>query len=305
MIKQLAVLSALVLCGISNVYAEFNPKQETIKAVIPFQPGGGTDTVFRYFQKYANERGLNIVPIYKGGADGLIGMTELSEAKPDGYTIGFGTVTTAAVFKLKHLNHELDYVTVLAGSIMTIVTNSQNKVSTLDELEKVILESDSETFAYGSPSQQGIWEQLFTFTKTKHTPLLIPFKGGGPVVQAVLGNHIDFAIVPYSIVRGYVDSGKLKVIAVASRESWKEFSHVPNLTKRYPKWESDDGFIVTLPQNTTPAAVAFWKAFLLEYMTNSQVKQTFTAEYNEIEPFGPEYARARVNQIVTRYRDKK
>lgn len=94
--KFIIGLSLFVTC---LAHAQWNPGKEVVKAVIPFSPGGGVDQAFRHFQKYADARGINFVAIYKAGADGLIGSTEVAEAKPDGLTLGFGTVATVAVHK--------------------------------------------------------------------------------------------------------------------------------------------------------------------------------------------------------------
>lgn len=302
--KFIVALSFFVSC---LAHAQWTPGKETVKAVIPFAPGGGVDMAFRHFQKYADARGINIVPIYKAGADGLIGATEVAESKPDGLTMGFGTVATASVHKIKHPNYNFDLVSVLRGSIMTMATHANSGVNNLDDLEKLVRDpAHKKTFGFGSPSQKAIWEQYFTLAKASHTPTLVPYKGGAPALQDAMGGHVDFIVVPLSISKTHIDAGKLKLLAVSVRNPWKEVSTWPNLNKKYPQWQNEDGFMIHLPQATNPEAVKFWRNFVSTYMNDPQVRQDFITEFTEVEPFGPEYAQQRIELAVKTYsREKK
>jgi tripartite-type tricarboxylate transporter receptor subunit TctC len=289
-----------------TAHAQFNPTKEPIKAVIPFAPGGGTDIAFRHFQKYADQRNITIVPMYKGGADGLIGTNEVAESKPNGYTIGFATVATVATHKLNNPNYNFDHISVIKGSVMAIATHPNNDITNFDSLEKTLKSGDNKkTFAFGSPSQKTIWEQIFNANKISIQPVLVPYKGGGPAVQDAIGGHVDFIVVPYSIIKQHVDSGKLRLIAIIARNNWKEFSHVPNVAKKYNNWQFDDGFLLTLPQHTNTEAYNFWKEFVLSYMKNEQVNQDFVSEYTEIDIFGIDNATKRVDTFVKTLKDKK
>lgn len=287
-------------------HAQFNPYKESIKAVIPFVPGGGVDLAFRHFQKYAEDKGITIVPVYKGGAEGIIGTTEVSDSKPDGLTMSFGTVATIAVHKIKNPNYNFDLVTVIRGSIMTIATHSNSGVNTLDDLEKLVKDPNhKKTFGYGSPTQKSIWDQYFTLVKASHTPNMIPYKGGGPAMQDAIGGHVDFIVVPYSIAKSNIEAGKLKMLAVSIRNPWKEVNDWPNLNKKYPGWQNEDGFMISLPQGTNPAALKFWRDFLNKYMNDPQVKQDFKKEFTEVETFGPEYAQQRISLAIKTYSKEK
>lgn len=300
------ILFTIAMLLSASAFAQWAPGQEPVKAVIPFAAGGGVDLAFRNFQKYALAEGINIVPVFKGGAEGLIGATEVAESKADGMTIGFGTVATAAVHKIKFPDYNFDLVTVIRGSIMTMVTHAGSGVNNLEDLERLVRNPDhKKTFGYGSPSQKAIWEQYLTLARASHTPILVPYKGGGPVMQDAMGGHVDFAVVPYSIARTNIEAGKLKMIAVSIRNPWKEVGAWPNLNKKYPNWQNEDGFMVSLPQGTNPAAVKFWRDLLNKYMSDQQVRQDFIREFTEVEPFGPEYAQQRIGLAVKTYSKEK
>ena len=120
-----------------------------------------------------------------------------------------------------------------------------------------------------------------------------------------MGGHVDFVVVPYSIAKAHIDSGKLKMISVSIRNPWKEVSAWPNLNKKYPNWQNEDGFMVHLPQGTNPAAVKFWRDLLNKYMSDPKVKQDFINEFTEVEPFGPDYAQQRIVLAVKTYSKEK
>lgn len=300
------LLLAFALLFSLSAHAQWSPGKETVKAVIPFAPGGGVDLAFRHFQKYAEDRGVNIISVYKPGGEGIIGATEVAESKGDGLTIGFGTVATAAVHKIKHPDYNFDLVTVIRGSIMTMATHANSGVNNLEDLERLVRDPNhKKTFGYGSPSQKAIWEQYFTLARASHTPTLVPYKGGAPAMQDAMGGHVDFVVVPYSIARTNIEAGKLKMLSVSIRHPWKEVSTWPNLNKKYPNWQNEDGFMVSLPQGTNPEAVKFWRDFLNKYMSDPQVRQDFIREFTEVEPFGPEYAQQRIALAVKTYSKEK
>jgi len=303
--KLLAIL--LTSLTVLTAQAQWSPGNETIQTIIPFAPGGGTDLAFRHFQTWAEKRGIKLTPIYKGGADGLIGQNDLASAKTDGLTLGFGTVATAAVHKVKNPNYNFEMITVIRGSIMTMITQPNSKINNVEDLERLVRDqSVRATFGYGSPSQKAIWETFLTLAKAHDNHVLVPYKGGAPAMQDAMGGHVDFVIIPYSVARTNIEGGKLKMIAVSIRNPWQEVSSWPNLNKRYPSWANEDGFLASLPQGTNPEAVKFWRNLFSEYLNDPKVLQDFVKEYTEAEPFGSQYAEQRVNNSAKKYaRDSK
>lgn len=300
--KFIIGLSLFVTC---LAHAQWNPGKEVVKAVIPFPPGGGVDQAFRHFQKYADARGITFIPVFKPGADGLIGAGEVADARPDGLTLGFGTVATVAVHKIKNKDYNFELVSVVRDSIMTMATHPGSGVNSLDDLEKLVRNPNKKSFGYGSPSQKAIWEQYFTLAKSSGEQNLVPYKGGGPAVQDALGGHVDFIVVPMSIVKSHLESGKLKMLSVSVRNPWREVASWPNINKKYPSWQNEDGFLIHLPQGTNPEAVKFWRNFVYTYMNDPQVKQDFINEYTEVEPFGPETAQKRIELAIKTYSKEK
>ena len=143
-------------------------------------------------------------------------------------------------------------------------------------------------------------EQLFEVTGAKPGAAMVPYKGGGPVVNDLLGGHIDVAAVPLSIVKAHVDAGKVKLLALASRAPFEGYTTVPLLKNKYPKWEEFDGFAVVVKNNTDKDAVTWWSTFLKEYANDESVRREFAKEYTVPIEFGTNQLEQTIKSSIKR-----
>lgn len=291
--KFLIALFTTLVCLTTNA-------KETVKVIIPFAPGGGTDIVFRHLQKYAEQQNINMVAIYKPGAEGLIGMTELANTT-DTNTILIGTVATHATYLVKNPDYKFEIVSALRESVFAFVANSNNKLNSLDDLENAIKENKV-SFAYGAPAQKMIIDQLLSNIKHTATPTLVPYKGANPAVQDVLGGHVDVAVVPMFVVKAQLEQGKLKVLATTAKKSWSEISNIPNLNKKYKNWESYDGFILSLPKNSSKETIDFWKVFIRKYLQDPNTQKDFINDLTEPAEFGFDVANKMIETTLKKMR---
>jgi tripartite-type tricarboxylate transporter receptor subunit TctC len=277
------ILSIIAGLLITTSVVAFQPTKP-VTVIIPFTPGGGADGTFKHLQKYANTKGINMVPLYKPGADGLVGMSELSLMQTDGHVISVATAGTIAVAKNNSASYELTKITQLRRSIFAFVSSKKSDIKTITELEKGL--NGKLNAGYGAPGQLTVLYQFFTLANTVK-PTIVPYKGASPVVNDLLGGHIDFAALPLQVVSSHVAAGKLNLIATTSRHTLDEFP-VESIYKRFPSWQETDSFCVIAPPNLNKAALDFWSNFLKDYLSNRDNLKDFTKEYTEIMPFGPE-----------------
>lgn len=276
---------------------------EPVRAILPFAPGGGADAAMRHFQKWAEDRGVKILPVYKGGAEGLIGMEDVARGPADGLTISFGTAATAAVHKTHHPDYNFNYISAVRVSIMTFVTHPGSNINNLEDLEREIRNPNTrKTFGVGAPGQKLTMEQLFKHTGTKKDPTLIGYKGGGPVLQDILGGHIDVAVLPMAILKPHIDAGKVRVLGITVREPWPEVAVYPIVNKKYPTWENNDGFLLSLPAGVKPEVLAFWTDFVRQYMSDKSVQADFRRELTEITTFGSKAATDYIASVIKNYK---
>jgi tripartite-type tricarboxylate transporter receptor subunit TctC len=284
LVGAMALTSMLV--ALSPAAYSFDATTKTVNVVIPFAPGGGADQSFRHLQKYALDRGITLVAVYRPGADGLIAMRELANMPKDGFNI---SVTTAGVLAYQELRDSDKCCTAITGirdSVGAFVVNPNSPIKTLEDLENAVRRGDDVKFGYGAPGQRMVLDQFFEFAKPGKEPLVVPYKGGGPVVNDLLAGTIDAAQVPLNIVKSHIDAGKLRLIATM-RSKVEGYSSTPMVEDRYPKWRDFDGFAVVAPAGANAEAIKFWSVFLKEYVSNKQVQQDFIKDHTVISPFGP------------------
>lgn len=285
--KSIAAITISSLLTVISPYAfGFEPTAKPITVIIPFTPGGGVDQSFRHLQRYAEQRGIKIVASYKPGADGLIGMNDASSLPPDGFNISLTTAGAVAVHRLKNPNPDLSIVSGIRNSVFAIVVNPNKGITSIKDLETKIRKGDDIKFGQGAPAQKLSVEQLIEFMNPKSKPVVAAYKGAGPVIQDLLGGHIDVASVPLSTVSTHIDAGKLKLLAVSVDSKIDSYPDVPSISKFYPKWENYEGYCLVVPKNTSPDAILFWENFLKDYLADPQVQKDFVKDFTEVSPFG-------------------
>lgn len=292
MIKQ--ILTLALSLGIVTAASAFDATSRATTVVIPFAPGGGVDKTFRHFEKWAANKNINFSPVYKPGAEGLIGMNEIAGMPKDGYHISFGTAGTIAVQRIKNPTAELELITGIKNSITAFVSHKDSGITSIKDLEKV----DNLTLAVGAPGQKMNMEQLLDLSNGKIKGKLIPYKGGGPVVQDIIGNHVKLAAVPMQIVKAHIDAGTLKLIAVGTKNRVSEFKNIPTIFEYFPNWKDNDGFAVVLPKGADAQATKYWSNLIKEYMDSKDVQQDFAKDFNEPLNFGPAELEKVVNNAV-------
>jgi tripartite-type tricarboxylate transporter receptor subunit TctC len=212
-------------------------------------------------------------------------MTELSNMPKDGLHISVTTAGVLAFHELKKPNEEITSITGIRDSIGAFVTHPNSPIKTIDDLERAVQRGDNIKFGYGAPGQRMMLDQFFEFAKPKVEPLMVPYKGGGPVVNDLLGGHIDIAQVPLSIVKQHIDSGALKLLALTKGRP-DAYASVPMIENKYPKWKEFDGFAVVVPKGADPQAVKYWNEFLQAYIKDQKVQKDFATDLTIPSTFG-------------------
>jgi tripartite-type tricarboxylate transporter receptor subunit TctC len=292
------LITLITALAVSASTLAFDLKEKPIEVVVPFSPGGGVDQTFRHMQKYADSHGITLVGIYKPGAEGLIGMNEIAGQPKDGYHIAIGTAGTVAIHRMKNSGKELVLVSSIRNGLTAFVSSKNSIVKNLNDLDQAIHDGAKISFGYGAPGQKMVLYQLFEFAHPVSEPLMVPYKGGAPVVMDLVSGHIDIAAVPLSIVKNYIDAGKVNFLALGSQKKLDEFPNVPLITKKYPLWQDFDGFCVILPAGTDAAIIDAWGKFIKQYLEDPVVQKEFIRDFTEITPVGSKYTESTVKASI-------
>ncbi len=220
-LKTLAVAAALVLlmgmfAGCAT-QAKFPSKQVNI--VVPYSPGGASDTVARIFAKELESvLGVPVLVTNKTGASGAVGLEAVKNSKADGYTIAYMPVESTMIKALGFTELTTDDFNFLARAMTipaAVTVHKDAKWNTLEELLKDAAANPG-SIKVGNSGTGSIWHiaatQLEQVSGAKFTH--VPFEGAAPAVAALMGKNIDVVTVSPSEVKSGVDAGDLKVLAV-------------------------------------------------------------------------------------------
>lgn len=242
-----------------------------VSVIIPFNPGGGTDLLFRSFQKYTDTTQVKVSPVYKPGAAGAVGVNELVKSPADGYTVAIVPSPSMKEAIKKNPDIKVTVVSGLGSSIWAVAVNSNSSIKTFADLEAKLKAKDKVVFGSGAAGQTQFMTEMTT-SMGVGMPVVANFNGAGPAVTNLLGNHVDLIAVPMGTMKSHADAGTLKIIATFGTD----LDGIVNLEKKYPNWKSDDLFGFLLPPNASPDAVTFWSKYIEKFLTDPNTKKLFS-----------------------------
>jgi tripartite-type tricarboxylate transporter receptor subunit TctC len=200
--------------------------EKPIKIVVPFAAGGPADTIARVVGRGLSQKlGATVVVENKPGAGGNVGTVQVARAAADGYTLGIGYIGPLAInptlFRKQDFNpsRELAPISLLAVSPLVLVTPPGLAANSLDELVQ-LSKTRKQGLSYGSGgvgSANHLGMELLknaTGMKLVH----VPYQGVAPATADLLSGQIDLMLNGIQVSLGHVKAGKLKVIAVSTRQ---------------------------------------------------------------------------------------
>lgn len=208
-----------------------------IELVVPASAGGGTDALARGFaevmKKYLPQP---LVVNDKPGASGVIGMTDVLNARPDGYKVG---MIIAELVILPHLGlAKFTYegfvpVARLNGDPSAITVRADAPWNTIEEF-LAAAKARPGAITMGNSGNGSIWHLAAVGLEDKVGVKFnhVPFQGAAPGVVSLLGGQIDAVAVSPGEVAAHLQGGKLKMLAVMADERVKAFDKVPTLKER-------------------------------------------------------------------------
>lgn len=211
---------------------------QPITILVGFAPGGSADQIARQLSAAAQ----NIIPVpvivlNRAGAAGTIAAQALADAKPDGYTlfIGGGSETTS-VGHFNKLNYDprTSFTPVIkvsrAPSILAVGADSR-----FADMQALMAEAKTqpEKVSYGSTGEGGIFHATAAvFEKETGIKMLhIPYKGAAAAMNALVGGQIDSAFGAYEEMKGLIDAGRVRPLALFSGSRLPALPDVPTMTE--------------------------------------------------------------------------
>ena len=253
------VVTALALTAAGGAFAQGTYPSRPVTMVVGFAPGGGTDTVARILAKTVGEAlGQQIVVENKAGAGGNIATDHVAKAAPDGHTLLLGNVGSLTV--APHLVANLPYdplrdfapITMAVVFANVVVVPASLPAQTLPEFVKLAREKPG-TITYGSSGIGGAGHLSGELLKdaAKIDIVHVPYKGGGPAMQGLLGGQIHaYFAAPASVV-GHLKAGRVRALATTGPRRAQLLPDVPTIAESgYPGYEAMNWYAYVAPAKT-------------------------------------------------------
>lgn len=307
--RSFAALLAAAALAPALASAQAFPSQP-ITLVVPFPPGGVTDITARIVAQALEKKiGASIVVENRGGAGGNIGASVVARARPDGYTLLYGTqgVLAANPYLYKSINFDVqkDFTPVgltYETAHMLVVRPDLPAKTTQEFIE--LAKASPGKLVYGS-SGVGGGSHLFMeyFQHSAGIKLLhAPYKGGGPALTDLLGGRLDAMLDSIPSAAAQVKAGKLRALGVSGAQRDPEFPDVPTLAEGGAKdFAAVSWGAVMAPAGTPDEVVRKISQALSQAIDEPATRKLMAERGASVNPSTPEQAAQRIAQDQARW----
>lgn len=280
-----SALLAFALSTSALVYAQGTGDwpNKTIKVVVPYTPGGSTDTATRVIMDKLSARlKQNIVIENKPGANGNVGAAAVARAEPDGYTF----VSVLAAYSISPHLYQMPFapdalvpISKMADLPLFLFVSNKLPVTTVQELV---------TFGKNNPGKlnyassgtgasahmTGTNFGLLSGLQMEH----VPYKGSAPILADILSGQLSFVFDTMVVFMPHVKEGKLKAIAVSSAKRWPTEPNIPTMAESgFPGFAMSSWVGLMAPKGTPAPIIDRISKEIGEIVKDPDVQQKFLA----------------------------
>jgi tripartite-type tricarboxylate transporter receptor subunit TctC len=262
--ELLAAAGAAAATGLSGGALAQSFPSRPIKLVVPFPAGGTGDIQARLVAEYMGKAlGQPVVVENKAGGGTVIGTTQVAQAPADGHTLLLmaNSFVINAKLRVKALPYDglkaFEPVACLTNSPQMIAVNSATPYRTFKEwLDAARAKPDTISYAtFGPASTQHIAGEMLLRAGGMRL-IYAPFTGGAPAVNAVVAGHVDTVLANVSEIQGFLESGKLRALAVTTAHRLDSLKQVPTVAETLPGYEASAWFGLCAPAGTPKEVIA-------------------------------------------------
>jgi tripartite-type tricarboxylate transporter receptor subunit TctC len=280
-----------------------------VKMIVPFPPGGGTDTVARPLaQKLSAILGQQVVIDNRGGAGGTIGAAVVAKSPPDGYTVLLYSVhgaVAAAAYKNLSYDLEKDLVPVTTAAIFPDVLVAANRVpaKTLPELIAFAKANPGKINcgSAGNGTSRHLSCEMFAAAagfKATH----VPYKGTGPATAALIAGEIDYIFEALGSASGQIRGGTIRPIVVTSAKRSPSFPEIPTaMESGLPGFEVTSWYGLWVPAGTPKPIIDKLRAAVVKAFEDPELKETWFKLGAEVGGSTPEAFRELISRDIAKW----
>ena len=298
--RQLIATAALAAAMPHAVRAQAAWPDRPIRLIVPFPPAGGTDVISREMAgRIATATGWNIVIDNRPGAGGNIGLDAVAKAAPDGYTIGMGQAANLAINPALYPRMPFDPLTdfalisLVATQPNVLVVGRNAPYRTLAELVAAgRARPGSLTAGNAGNGTTGHLAGAMFARAAGIEVVHVPYRGAAPVLTDLLAGRVDFFFANPLAVKGVLESGDVRALAVTSATRSRTFPDVPTVAESgFPGFEAVNWTGLVAPARTPQPIIDRLSAETRKALAMPETIARLAAEGSE--PFGSTPARFR------------
>ena len=282
--KRLALAFLFLAAGLAEATAAAWP-DHPVKVIVGFAPGGPADLVARLLaQKLGEATGKNFFVENISGAGGNVGTLKAAQSAPDGYTIlvtGGNITNNQFLFVTPGYDplKDFDAVTLAAQTPVVLAVNPAVPAKTVKGLVDWIKANPGKE-SYASPGT-GTPPQLTgaLFVHALNLDLVhVPFGGGGPAVEATVGNHTPISFGAMAPAVPLIKAGQLRALAVTGKERSPTLPDIPTMAEAgYPEVEGATWTAMVVPKGTPKDIVDKLHTMIVDALAKPDVKDKLAA----------------------------
>ena len=275
-------MATLLLCCCGLVHADANFPSAPIELIVPFTPGGLTDTIARFFtRQMASQLGQTIEISNYPGRQAPAGLRRLMQARPDGHTLLVVTVPHVANAMLIPKSgytgiDQLRGIAFVTAAPQVIVVSAGSPVRSLQDLTQAARTDTLQAGTAGTGSTAHLAAALFSdVVDTDLRPIAYP-EGGG-AIQALLKNEVDVVFANIQEILPPLRTGQLRALAVTDQKRHPLLPDVPTTAEAGMKdLLSESWTAVVAPKDTPEQALVFYSGALEQLFANPHTHQQAT-----------------------------
>ena len=296
--KPVLPAALLVFCAVSPSLAHAqNYPNKTVRMIVPFPAGGATDIVARLVaQKLGDAVGQQVIVDNRGGAAGTIGSDLAAKSPPDGYTILIGTSSTHAIAQSLYAklpyDSVKDFTPVVGIATATIVLSAHPSVPAKTVKELIALaKTRPDALSFASSGSGGVSHLVGEMFKAQAgvQMLHIPYKGDAPALADLVGGQVSLEFGTALSFLPYIQSGRLKALAVTSLKRSQVMPDVPTVAESGLKgFEALQWFGVFAPAGTRAEVVTRLNTEIVKILHTADMRERLAKLASEVMADTPE-----------------
>ena len=276
---------AVAVAGTTCAFAAAYP-DKPVRMVVPFPPGGGTDVVARAIAlKLTEQWGQSVVVDNRPGAASMVGTEMLARAVPDGYTLGFVSMShtiNPSIYKKLPFDPIADFspVVLAATAPNVLVVSPGVGAKSVAELVQ-IAKARPGKLNFPSSGNGGVSHlsmEMFRYAAGIDI-VHVPYRGAGPALTALLANETQLMMATTPVALPQMKAGRLIALATTGLKRSSLAPEIPTVAEAgYPGFEADTWYGMLAPAKVPPALVNQANAAVTKMLTQADFKERLAHE---------------------------